>query len=369
MDGGGAGTRPGYSLERFRILLGSMRFAHVALEGLAHVLPERIVRSEELEERLGPVYERLGLRVGRLELMTGIAERRFWPAGTRPSSVAAAAAERALEESGVAREEVDYLIHASVCRDFLEPATASVVHASLGLSPHCVAVDLSNACLGFVNSMALLGQLIESGAIRTGLVVAGEDGRPLVEGTIERLLADPDVSRASIKDDFASLTIGCGAAAAVLRHSEQSASPHRLLGAAQRVATQHHALCSGDRAAEGEGLRMSTDSEAMLHAGVELAQQTFADFQRELGWERSAIERVVTHQVGRAHRKLLLERLELDEALDHPTVERLGNMGSVSVPITLDEARRQGVIQPGQQVACLGIGSGLQCQMLGLRLG
>jgi len=343
-----------------------MRFEEVCLEGLAHVLPERVVRSEELEERLGPLYERLKLRAGRLELMTGIAERRFWPAGTRPSAVAAQAGERALSESGVAREEIGFLVHASVCRDFLEPATASVVHASLGLPASCPAVDLSNACLGFVNSLSLVAQMIESGAIRAGMVVAGEDGAPLVEATIERLLTDSTVTRASLKDDFASLTIGSGAAAAVLTRRADSRVGHRILGGAQRAATRHHELCSGDLEAGGDGLRMQTDSEAMLHAGVALADETFAAFRAELGWERDQIERVITHQVGRAHRKLLLQSLELDESLDYPTVERLGNMGSVSVPVTLDLARRAGFVGAGQRVACLGIGSGLQCHMLGL---
>ena len=65
-----------------------MRFEQVRIAALGHLLPERRVSSDELEERLGPLYGRLGLHVGRLELMSGIRERRFWEPGTRPSQVA-----------------------------------------------------------------------------------------------------------------------------------------------------------------------------------------------------------------------------------------------------------------------------------------
>ena len=102
-----------------------MRFENVHLEAFGHALPEERVRSDELEERLGELYARLRLHVGRLELMSGIRERRFWPPGTRPSEVAARAGEDALERSGLDRSRLGILIHTSVCRDFMEPATAS----------------------------------------------------------------------------------------------------------------------------------------------------------------------------------------------------------------------------------------------------
>jgi 3-oxoacyl-[acyl-carrier-protein] synthase-3 len=78
---------------------------------------------------------------------------------------------------------------------------------------------------------------------------------------------------------------------------------------------------------------------------------------------------VVTHQVGVAHRRLLLSTLGLDESLDFPTVEHLGNMGSVSLPLSFHQALEQGFIHPGERVALLGIGSGLHCMMLAIEAG
>jgi 3-oxoacyl-[acyl-carrier-protein] synthase-3 len=348
-----------------------MKFENVALLSITHALPEEVVTSAELEQHIAPLYDRLGLSIGRLELMTGIRERRFWPRGTRPSTVAAQAGEAALSAAGVERAEVGMLIHTSVCRDFLEPATASVVHHRLGLGAGCHTFDLSNACLGFANGMVLAAGAIERGEIEAALLVAGEDGRPLVEETL-RMLAEPAAGRRELKRAFTSLTIGAGAAAAVLVRADRArpeAAPRRLVGATVLADTSHHELCSGDSQG-AQGPLMETDSEALLHAGNDLARRTFAAYLDELaplGWSRDTLQRVVTHQVGVAHRKLLFETLQLEPALDFPTVEKLGNIGSVSLPLSLSKAIEAGLAPPGERIAMLGIGSGLHCAMLAVQ--
>jgi 3-oxoacyl-[acyl-carrier-protein] synthase-3 len=183
-----------------------MRYEHVAVAACRHLLPDEVVPSLDLEARLEPVYARLGLSAGRLELMTGIVARRFFPPGTRPSAVAARAGELALEslsaelEAAGGRDALGLLVHASVSRDFLEPATASVVHHTLGLGERCQAFDLSNACLGVASAMSMAAEAIERGSLRAALVVAGEDGRPLVEATLRGLLErGQTLSRAELK--------------------------------------------------------------------------------------------------------------------------------------------------------------------------
>lgn len=346
-----------------------MRFEHVRLAAVGHALPERRVTSAELEERLAPLYERFKLRVGRLELMSGIRERRFWEPGTRPSEAAVLAGKAALRQAraeGFEPERIGCLVHASVCRDFLEPATATVVHQALGLAPECAVFDVSNACLGVLNGMVLVANMIELGQVEAGLVVAGEDGRPLVEETIKSLLADERVGRNDLKRAFASLTIGSGGAAVLLARTGTGKSSRRLLGGALLTATEHNELCRGGQAEDASGPLMSTDAEALLEAGNALAERTFELFRRELDWSLEALDRVVTHQVGSAHRRRLLETLALPEGSDFPTVAELGNIGSVSLPLSLSLAVEAGFVRPGQRVALLGIGSGLSCLMLGL---
>jgi len=342
-----------------------MRFENVHIEALGLALPQQVVSSTDLEGRLGALYERLGVSVGRLELMSGIRERRFWKAGTRPSDAAARAGKDAMERSGVDPARIGCLIHSSVCRDFMEPATASVVHARLGLSPECEAFDLSNACLGFANAMSLLASRIERGELDAALVVSGEDGGPLVEETISALLRE-GVTRQDLKRAYASLTIGSGAAAMILTSSRISRTSHRLIGGVARAATEHHELCSGDRVDGSSGPLMETDSEALLQAGNALASRTWPAFLEELGWSADEVDRIVTHQVGVQHKRTLFEILGLDHSRDYTTVETLGNVGSVSLPATLALATRDDFIQPGHRVAMQGIGSGLHCLMLGL---
>ncbi len=342
-----------------------MRFRDVVVAGMAHVLPDEVVTSQEIENRLLPLYSRLGLRVGRLELMTGISERRFFSAGTLPSSVAARAGEAALIAGGVERERVGLLIHASVCRDFLEPSTASVVHHALDLPPTALAFDLSNACLGFANAVSVAASQIESGALTAALIVAAEDGRALVEATLAELLARG--TKRELKRAFASLTIGAGGAAWVLAHRSLAPNAVSLLGSTALADTTSVELCQGDRESGASGPLMQTDSEGLLHAGNALAARTFERFLAEQQWTRADVQRVVTHQVGVAHRRLLLETLALDSALDYPTVERLGNMGSVSLPLSFHQALEAGFVRKQEQVALLGIGSGLHCMMLALR--
>jgi 3-oxoacyl-[acyl-carrier-protein] synthase-3 len=342
-----------------------MKFENVCLESIAVALPDEVWTSAAIEERLRPLYERLKLPAGRLELMSGIRERRMWPAGTRPSDASAAAGKAVLAKSRLQAEQVELFIHAAVSRDMLEPATASFAHRKIGLPGTAQILDVSNACLGFLNSLTLAAGLIESGQIRCALITAGENGRPLVEQTIRTLLEAP-LNRNAIKPFFANLTIGSGAVAAVVCHRSLAGDgAHRLLGGEARAATQHSELCQGDTHGS-EGLAMQTDSEQLLEAGVALARETWGAFTGPGGYPADSFRRFICHQVGSAHRRRLYETLGLDLAKDFSTFETLGNTGSVALPATLAAAVAAGAVMPGERIGLLGIGSGLNCLMLAL---
>ncbi len=341
-----------------------MRFHHACIESIATALPDEKWTSTAIEERLKPLYDRLKLPAGRLELMTGIRERRMWPAGTKPSDASAAAGKNLLARSAFKPGQMEVLIHSAVCRDMLEPATASFAHHKIGLGPDCQIFDLSNACLGFLNGLVTLAAMIDSGQIKCGMVVSGENGRPLVEQTIQHLLVTP-LDRNAIKPFFANLTIGSAAVAAVVCHEDllpAGAPRHRLLSGRAMAATKHSDLCQGDT--EGDALVMQTDSEQLLLAGVEVAQQTWQAFERETGWNRTTPDRIISHQVGSMHRKKLYESVGLDIAKDFSTFATLGNTGSAALPCTLALAVEQGALRQGEKAALLGIGSGINCLML-----
>ena len=343
-----------------------MKYKNVAIAGIGYAVPPKILSSAAIEDALAPVYERIGLHAGRLELMTGIKERRYWDSEIKPSDAAVLAARDALQKAGKNGQEVDVLIHASVCRDFLEPATASVVHEQLGLRAECQMFDLSNACLGVASSMAMAAQLIESGSIQSALVVAGEVGKPLVDATIAHLNSDESVTRKSIKSSFASLTIGSGASAVLLARLDEHPDAPEFRRATSRVATQHNKLCQGGVGDQAH-LTMSTDAEALLVAGVDLAKETWSTFREEDDSIEVTEYKTIAHQVGRAHTVMLYQALHLPEDRGYFTYETLGNVGSVSLPISLALAVEHGHIQKGDPVALLGIGSGLSCMMMEIK--
>jgi len=341
-----------------------MGFNKVCLHAFGYELPPRVITSAELELQLAPVYDRLKLPLGRLELMSGIRERRFWEPGTKPSQAATLAGRRALANSAINPEQIDCLIFTSVSRDMLEPASASFVHNALGLREQCLTFDLSNACLGFLDGMLMLGNLIEQGMVDRGLIVAGETAENLVDSTVKALIADQTLTRKSIKNSFASLTIGSGAIGLVMGRTDLADTGHYLIDGAWRANTRHNNLCQGNNT--GSDILMATDSEELLIRGVETAKSTWDDFLARLDWPPETIDRYFCHQVGRAHAKLLINTLGLDKEKNLETVGYLGNVGSVSAPITMAMGIEQQLLKSGQRAALLGIGSGIACLMLGI---
>lgn len=344
----------------------NFRYENVRIESLAWSIPDEIVTSAELETRLAPLYRRLRLPEGRLELMTGIRERRFWPVGMLPSEQSVASGEKAIASAGIDRREIGVLIHASVCRDFLEPATACGVHHRLGLPAECLIYDVSNACLGILNGMVQVANMIELGQVRAGLVVGTEGGRQLVETTVDWLNGRESLSRDDTKLALASLTIGSASAAVLLTHESISRISRRLTAATARANTEHHQLCHSGRDEAAAEMRplMTTDSEQLMQQGVATGVATFREFLHNTGWQRSDISRTFCHQVGSAHRKLMLQSLELPPERDFTTVEWLGNTGSAALPVTMAMGLEREPLQPGEKVALLGIGSGINCLML-----
>ena len=112
---------------------------------------------------------------------------------------------------------------------------------------------------------------------------------------------------------------------------------------------------------------MQTDAVAVMKYGVELGKRTWDAFLKELDLTTDKVDKVVCHQVGEAHQKLILQTLGIDAAKDFTSYEFLGNMGTVSLPITAAIAKERDFLLPGDIVGFLGIGSGLNCLMLGIQ--
>ena len=111
---------------------------------------------------------------------------------------------------------------------------------------------------------------------------------------------------------------------------------------------------------------MATDSISVLKHGVALGLRTWTAFLGKVGWMRDQIDKVICHQVGAGHREAILATLGIPAEKDFCTYRYLGNIGTVSLPLTAALAEEREFLKPGDRVGFLGIGSGLNCLMLGI---
>ncbi len=327
----------------------------MSLLSVASTVAPHVTTSEQIDDRLRPALKRLRLPEGLLQRVAGIHERRNWGGAATFDQAAIEAGTRALAEAGVRPDEVGLLINTSVTRPHLEPSVAVRLHHGLGLPSSAINFDIANACLGFVNGMSLAAQMIDSGQIRYAVIIDGEDADEIQVNTIERLTR-PGIKRADFMSEFASLTLGSGAAAAVIGPADAHPSGHRMLGGITRAATQFHNVCVGS--VDG----MFTDAKALLKGGMDLVVSAWREATREWSWQ--GMDRYILHQVSNVHTNAFIKAVGLDRARVPLTYPKYGNVGPASIPMTLvDEAPN---LQRGNRVLLMGVGSGLNTSMLEL---
>ncbi|MFC1516157.1 3-oxoacyl-ACP synthase III [Thermodesulfobacteriota bacterium] len=335
-----------------------MLSGNVTIEAVAYELAPHRITSESLEAQISKTMERLGKPGGLIEGLTGIRERRFWDPGVMPSEVATRAAQKVIKKSGIDPQNIGCLINTSVCKDYIEPSVASLIHGNLKLPPSCVNYDIGNACLGFLDAMVTMILMIEAGMIQYGLVVDGEGSREVVEATIDRLKSD-DATEEIFRENFATLTLGSGAVAMLLCHRDISKSGHIINGSVTRAATQHSRLCLGQKE------HMVADAHGVLVHGVELAHATWKLAGQNLeNWKDETIDLYVPHQVSARNMDALNKTLGLTPEKSHLNFFTQGNIGPAALPITLSMAEEEGRTRSGNHVALMGIGSGLNCTMM-----
>lgn len=327
----------------------TIRHDNAALLAITKVEADDVVPSSRADEILDETFARLKMPKGLLERLAGVKERRAWAPGRHFSDGAVEAGLAAMEQAGVRPDEVGLLINASVTRDGYEPAVSVSVHHRLGLPPSALNFDVTNACLGFVNGLTIASSMIDSGAIDYAVVIAGEDPSPWHRETYERLQA-PDVTREQVVREFATLTLGSGAAAAVVGRADRHPGGHRIAGSVARSATEHHGLCIGGF----DG--MYTDATGLLKHGVGLLVDAWNDAHED-GWDWTDMDRYIAHQVSTSHTNKLLEDTGIIPERFPMTFPFWGNVAAAALPMTLALEAEQ--LRPGQRVLLLGVGSGL----------
>ncbi len=337
-----------------------MLFENVTIESVEYEFGPERVTSTDIEEQFSETLARLEIRPGVIETVSGIRERRLWERGTQPSEVGTMAARKAIDVAGINPHDIGCMISTSVMKDYIEPSVACLIHGNLELPSHCINYDVGNACLGFVNGMVNVAMLIESKAIKYGMVVAGEAGRELLDATIERL-KQPDTTKLDVLENLATLTLGEGAVAMILSHKDLSRTGHKVNGAVSLAASAHNRLCVAR-----PGF-MKTNPGKLLTAGANLFVKTWKLATRTFdNWSDDNIDLYAPHQVSYHNTDAVIRALGLSRPKVKLTFPMFGNTGPVALPAALAMADEEGQIKEDSHVSLLGIGSGLNCTIMSI---
>lgn len=343
-----------------------MKFSRVFLEAIGYELPKRVITSKWLEEQLAPLYKKIFYQPGTIEALTGVLERRWWEPGHVNAAEAAKAARKALAKTDVPVEDIGAVIYGAVCRDNFEPATACQVASELKVRSDTIIHDVTNACLGTMTAIIDVANRIELGQIKAGIVVACETARDITEILIRRMIEEG--TKEYFAEAMATMTGGSGAVGIVLTDGSYEEDKPRLVGGVTMGAPEHYGMCrwgADKRIPARASQMMETNAIGMLRHGGELIRKLGEAFFKELGWTREELDKIIMHQVARSNRDAMINNLDLTVEKDFSTFPFLGNMGTVSLPVTAAIAEERGVLKRGQKVGFVGIGSGLNAMMLG----
>jgi len=314
---------------------------HATIAGVGSRLPDRVVPNAEFE-RLVDTSD------GWIRDRTGIAERRFAAEGEVTSDLAVEAMRRALDEAGVAPEQVDLIVCATLTPDTPIPATAVWVQRKFGIS--CPAFDVNAACAGFSYALSTATAFIESGAAETVVVIGAE--------ILSRVMDFGDRSTCVL--------FGDGAGAVVLRPSDGPGVLGSVLGADGTAAEILIIPAGGSArpasvetvAAGDHAIRMPAGREVFKRAVVEMANACRQLLEKS-GATPDDVDLLIPHQANARIMVAVAERLGIGPDRAVVDVAEVGNTSAASIPIALDRAWRAGRIREGDLVLLTSFGAGL----------
>jgi 3-oxoacyl-[acyl-carrier-protein] synthase-3 len=211
-----------------------------------------------------------------------------------------------------------------------------------------------------MSAIDLAAGLVDSGRVRRALIVVGEASRGILDATVARLL-DATATVETYRAEFVSLTLGSCGVGIVIGHEDQPGRrAHRVVRSFTVAGAEHHGLCIGTME------QMRVDAKALTIAGLILGSEGLRSAFAHFGIDASHYRAWAMHQTSRTHLERFCDLIDVDSARFTRTYPTLGNVGAAGVGRTLVEIDRQQTLSPGDAVALLGIGSGLNASLLEL---
>jgi 3-oxoacyl-[acyl-carrier-protein] synthase-3 len=315
----------------------------VGILGTGSYLPEREVTNVELATMVP------GADPDWVSRKTLIEARRFAAPHEATSDLAAKAAAAALDRAGLGALEIDYLIVSTSTGDYPQPPTASVVQRLIG-ADRAASFDINVVCAGFVFGLAMARGLIAMNPGAKILVIAAD--------LYSRILDFNDRRTAVLFGDGAGAVVvgtvpdGFGILDTELVTRGDAAGLIRVEAGGSRLPASVETLANGGQyfKMDGRGVRAFVAD----HVPPALAQLL-----DRAGLHAKDVDHFVPHQANGVMLGELVQSAGLDSANTHLTLARFGNVGSASVPVTLDAAARSGALHTGELVLLAGFGGGM----------
>jgi 3-oxoacyl-[acyl-carrier-protein] synthase-3 len=299
----------------------------VAATAVGVSLPERVMTSAEIEDRLGLAPHWIARR-------TGIRSRHIAEPHERLSTHAAAAARQALERAGVEPAEVDLVVVATTTADELMPGAAPLVAHELGAFG-AGAFDVGAACTGFLSALTVGAAQVETGRVRTAVVIGAD--------LMSRVLDPDDRSTAAVFAD--------GAGAVVLQAAPGPSRLGPVVLGSDGDGAGHITIPRSDGRIRMLG--HDTFREAVAHLTLATEQAV-----RAAGITLDEIDRFVYHQANGRILSAVGERLGLDPDRVVDCIAEYGNTCAATLPLALAHAADHGQLHDGDRVLLGAFGAG-----------
>ena len=313
-----------------------------SITGIGSYLPNKVLTNYDLEKMVDTSNDWIIQR-------TGIKERRIVENGVTTSDLAAQASLRAMEDAGVSPKDLDMIITSTITPDHIFPSTSCYIQQKIGATRAC-AFDILAACAGFIYAMSIGQSFINSGAMKTVLVVGAECLSKITDYTDRAtcvLFGDGAgaviIQRNPVKHEILSSSLAAdGSEADVLIMPGGGArNPASLESIQQRL---HYIQFKGKE---------------VFKLAINNITNLILETTKENGLTLDDIDLIIPHQSNLRIIEATMEKLGLPMEKAFVNIDKYGNTSSASVPIAIDEARKDGRLRKGNIVMLVAFGGGL----------
>jgi 3-oxoacyl-[acyl-carrier-protein] synthase-3 len=307
-----------------------MKYSRIA--GTGSYLPEKILTNADLEKMVATTDEWIVER-------TGIRERHIIGPNDSTSTMATAAAKKALLAAGLSAKDIELIIVATSTPDKFFPSTACLVQAALG-EDGCPAFDIVAACAGFNYALSVADQFIRNGVAKTALVIGSESMSNIINW----------------EDRSTCILFGDGAGAVVLQAAEEPG----IISAHLHAAGSYKDLLSlGTGLKKGDVPHLKMQGSDVFKIAVNKLSEVLEETLAANKIDKKDIDWLIPHQANLRIIQAMAKKLKMTMKQVVVTLEQQGNTSAASIPLALDLAVRDGRVQRGQLLLMESFGAGL----------